>query len=82
MLKLAFGATRQDASSVLRVGIGAALVSWQIAGVVEYNFGDSEVLLVVYFLLSLLSTIQEKSATNTQAQPQKQNATLSCAGLG
>jgi hypothetical protein len=36
------------------VAIGCAIVSWQTAGLVEYNFGDSEVMLIVWVLLGLL----------------------------
>ncbi len=37
--------------SALHVAIGCAFISWQTAGLVEYNFGDSEVMLVVWVLL-------------------------------
>lgn len=36
------------------VAIGCAFISWQTAGVVEYNFGDSEVMIIVWILLGLL----------------------------
>jgi len=38
----------------INVAIGCALVSWQVAGLVEYNFGDSEVLLLVWIALGCL----------------------------
>ncbi len=38
----------------MSVAIGCALVSWQTAGLVEYNFGDSEVMLIVWILLGLI----------------------------
>ena len=38
----------------LNVAIGCALISWQVAGLVEYNFGDSEVLLLVWIALGCL----------------------------
>ena len=41
----------KDRANTLRIGIGCALISWQIAGLVEYNFGDSEVLLAVWTIL-------------------------------
>jgi len=36
------------------VAIGCAFVSWQAAGLVEYNFGDSEVMIIVWMLLGVL----------------------------
>lgn len=41
----------KDKKDTLRIGVGCALISWQIAGLVEYNFGDSEVLLAVWAIL-------------------------------
>ncbi len=39
---------------ILGPTVGCAILSWQIAGIVEYNAGDSEVMLVVYILVGLL----------------------------
>lgn len=50
-----------DSSRLLKAGIGCALISWQVAGLVEYNFGDSEVLLVVYIALGLLWLMVDRS---------------------
>jgi hypothetical protein len=41
----------------LAIAIGAAIVSWQTAGLVEYNFGDAEVLYVAYILIGLLGAL-------------------------
>ncbi len=38
----------------LYVAFGSALISWQVAGLVEYNFGDSEVTIMVWIILGLL----------------------------
>lgn len=38
----------------LAVAIGCAVISWQIAGMVEYNFGDSEVMIIIWMLLGIL----------------------------
>jgi O-antigen ligase len=38
----------------LHVAIGCAIISWQVAGLVEYNFGDSEVMIIVWILLGLV----------------------------
>ncbi|HMO01627.1 MAG TPA: O-antigen ligase family protein [Oligoflexia bacterium] len=51
---LAFG-FKKGANHPLAFGISGALLSWQIAGLVEYNFGDSEVLIVAYILIAILS---------------------------
>jgi hypothetical protein len=52
---------------VLAASIGAACLSWQIAGLVEYNWGDSEVRILVYLLLGVLSaiTFQRSSQSGT-----------------
>ena len=34
--------------------VGCAIISWQTAGLVEYNFGDSEVMIIVWMLLGIL----------------------------
>lgn len=49
-LKICF----RNRDNTLYVAIGAAIISWQAAGLVEYNFGDSEVTIVVWVLLGLL----------------------------
>ena len=38
----------------LHVAVGCAIISWQVAGLVEYNFGDSEVMIIVWILLGLV----------------------------
>jgi hypothetical protein len=45
----------RNRDNALSVAIGAAIISWQAAGLVEYNFGDSEVTIVVWILLGLLT---------------------------
>lgn len=49
------------------VAIGCAFISWQTAGFVEYNFGDSEVMIVVWILLGLL--LGELRAEGLSAKP-------------
>jgi hypothetical protein len=44
----------RDRLAPLYVAIGSAVISWQVAGVVEYNFGDSEVTILVWVLLGLV----------------------------
>lgn len=48
------------------VAIGCAVVSWQTAGLVEYNVGDSEVVLLVWVLIGVLLYDQRRAST-TQA---------------
>lgn len=43
-----------DRRNMLAVGTGCAIVSWQAAGLVEYNIGDSEVLILVWMLVGSL----------------------------
>lgn len=38
----------------LHVATGCAIISWQVAGLVEYNFGDSEVMIIVWILMGLV----------------------------
>jgi O-antigen ligase len=42
--------------------IGCAIISWQTAGMVEYNFGDSEIFILVMIVLGL-SALLKRNAT-------------------
>ena len=54
--------------SGLHVAIGCAFISWQTAGLVEYNFGDSEVMIIVWMLLGiLLGDIRRETSEGKQA---------------
>jgi O-antigen ligase len=44
----------RERSSPLYIALGCAVISWQVAGLVEYNFGDSEVTILIWILLGLL----------------------------
>ena len=46
-------APRHDSSPLLLLAIGCGLISWQIAGLVEYNVGDSEVSLAAFTLIGV-----------------------------
>jgi O-antigen ligase len=48
-LRLCFSRPKEP----LLVAIGCAILSWQLAGVVEYNAGDAEVLIMVWLLLGV-----------------------------
>jgi O-antigen ligase len=59
----------------IRVGIACAFISWQAAGLVEYNFGDSEVMIVAWILLGvLLSDLRRNSTGETGAPPETTSA--------
>lgn len=50
-----------DRRNILAVGMGCAIVSWQTAGLVEYNIGDSEVLILVWMLVgSMFFSMREE----------------------
>ena len=53
-------ASREEAPIV--IGLLAALLSWQLAGIVEYKFGDSEVFLVAMFAFGLILHMFERGA--------------------
>jgi hypothetical protein len=44
----------KDRAAPLYVALGCAVISWQCAGLVEYNFGDSEVTILIWILLGLI----------------------------
>jgi hypothetical protein len=54
--------------SGLHVAIGCAFLSWQTAGLVEYNFGDSEVMIIVWMLLGILLGDIRRESTETAGQ--------------
>lgn len=49
------------------VAIGCAFISWQTAGIVEYNFGDSEVMIIAWILLGLLLGDVRREASSAKA---------------
>ncbi len=52
-----------DRRNIAAVGMGCAIISWQAAGLVEYNVGDSEVLILVWMLVgSLLFSLRAADA--------------------
>jgi len=54
VVKLSFLGVKGDKLAPLYAAIGSGIVSWQVAGLVEYNFGDSEVTILVWILIGLL----------------------------
>jgi O-antigen ligase len=51
------------------IAIGCAVISWQIAGLVEYNFGDSEVMVIVWMLLGLLLQRESNAKPSRASEP-------------
>ncbi len=53
-----FAALKRDGSSPfidpVLMGIGCSLLAWQVAGLVEYNFGDAEVVLIAFLMMGTL----------------------------
>lgn len=53
LLRLSFSAPAH--SRLISSAVGASILAWQTAGIVEYNFGDSEVLLIAFLAWGFLS---------------------------
>jgi O-antigen ligase len=54
ILRASFTRSTPSMWAPLLSAIGCAVISWQIAGLVEYNWGDSEVRMIVYITLGIL----------------------------
>lgn len=48
-------------AAIFGLMLGLALLGWQVAGLVEYNFGDGEVRLIALFFMGLLLAVQQNS---------------------
>lgn len=57
------------------VAIGCAFVSWQVAGIVEYNFGDSEVMIIIWIVLGIL--LQAVYSQNSKSTLNERNSSHS-----
>ncbi|MCB0338572.1 MAG: O-antigen ligase family protein, partial [Bdellovibrionales bacterium] len=67
-LKRSSSASPQKRIALL--AISTSLLSWQIAGLVEYSFGDSEVLFTAFVILGILgSLIIDKTKSDLLNQP-------------
>ncbi len=53
--------------SFLLFTLTLSLISWQTAGLVEYNFGDSEVVFIVYILLGAMGALLVTNSTKQEA---------------
>lgn len=57
VLKEAFCFSHRKILNPLITALGCSVLSWQVAGIVEYNIGDSEVLFVAYLMIGCLIAI-------------------------
>jgi len=62
ILRMAFEREGATALPLLAASIGAAIVSWQIAGLVEYSWGDSDVRILVYLLVGILAALSARES--------------------
>ncbi len=58
---------RLPRSQIAGMAIGCAIISWQVAGLVEYNFGDSEVVLIAYVLVGMLLGVRVRAVTGKES---------------
>lgn len=68
LVRGAFGIRADSERRMLGRGLGCAIISWQVAGIVEYNFGDSEVFLVAFLLLGILAQLTAHEVRVAQEQ--------------
>jgi hypothetical protein len=54
VIRLACRPHRSRSESLVCAAIGCAVIAWQVAGLVEYNLGDSEVALVAFVAIGLM----------------------------
>jgi O-antigen ligase len=80
ILRVSFTRSAQPGWSPLLSAIGCAVLSWQVAGLVEYNWGDSEVRMMVYITLGLLLGVRSTLfACGKKTAVKKDSATDACA---
>ncbi|RMG39995.1 MAG: O-antigen ligase domain-containing protein [Candidatus Dadabacteria bacterium] len=65
VIKLGLSLKHRQGPATIVTGISCAFLSWQVAGLVEYNFGDSEIYLMVLILLGVFISSIEKIADKT-----------------
>jgi O-antigen ligase len=70
----AFSRRGRNTSDIISCAIGCGIISWQVAGIVEYNFGDSEVVNIAYLLIGLL--LASVSTNKLPAPPSPQSNPL------
>ncbi|MCB0310240.1 MAG: O-antigen ligase family protein [Bdellovibrionales bacterium] len=68
LIRMAFSSKPILKYRIINVTIGCALISWQMAGLVEYNFGDSEVFLLSFILIGCLAANCDRSDDLTKSR--------------
>ena len=58
-LSNAFTSGMKKAYKPIAHAVGCAVISWQIAGLVEYNFGDSAVVSIAFMLVGILLAVSD-----------------------
>lgn len=53
------------AAAILSLCISISIIGWQVAGLVEYNFGDGEIRFMVFALLGFLMTLSNGNCPST-----------------
>ncbi len=66
MLKSAFSQRGSPRAQILSRSLGCAIISWQTAGIVEYNFGDSEVVLIAFICAGMISALSLSASQSTE----------------
>ncbi|RIL09435.1 MAG: hypothetical protein DCC75_06530 [Proteobacteria bacterium] len=67
LLKAAWRRSADSGSFIPASAIGCSILSWQVAGLFEYNFGDSEVRFVAFILIAQLAAFGRARVSQTPA---------------
>ncbi|MCB0343513.1 MAG: O-antigen ligase family protein [Bdellovibrionales bacterium] len=51
-------------AAMLVLGMSSAVLGWQVAGMVEYNFGDGEVRMIAFFYTGVMLALSRKPTQN------------------
>lgn len=54
--------------SVISLGLAISIIGWQVAGLVEYNFGDGEVKFIAFTIFGLILALSRESYCNATAE--------------
>lgn len=69
LLRIGFSETTPSRETILSFALSCALLSWQIAGLVEYNFGDSEVSKIALFLAGTVAALHNPRSREHEVVP-------------
>ncbi len=61
----------QKGISYLFASLGIAIFGWQCAGIVEYNFGDSEIRIIALFFMGMLIALSKVCGTRRESADRK-----------